>query len=118
MSSPALFSMQLDLQEASAGPQETVNEYLTSCKDGETKKVLQLLKANQTLRLQSKKDKNGQTGLMLTAGNGHSDTLKEMLPLHMKAERQMQDAIKNQTAREWAEYHDREDCVNLLEENR
>ena len=118
MSYAPAFSMQLDLPEASAGPQETINEYFISCLNGETKKVVELLTNNPLLRLQKKTDKNGKTGLMLTAGNGYIETLNKILPFHMNTEKEIRDTRKNQTAREWAEYHDWEECFNLLEENK
>ncbi len=129
MSSTIVFSMQLDLPKASAGPQEIVNKYLIACLNGKTKIVIELLKNNQSLRLQEKTDKNRLTGLMFAARNGNLETLKEMLKFHTKEERYMKSRAEGQqstaddetpgpmlpgSAGWWADHGGHEDCVTLL----
>ena len=121
INSATVFSMHLELQNPIAGlsRHETfiASEYLKACLQGDTKKAVVLLKSakGKLLALTTFADKKGLTGLMLAAGNGHTQTVRKLLPLHTPDEREIKDPVKNFTAKEWAKYYDWEQCALAFE---
>ena len=121
INSATVFSMRLELQNPIAGlsRHETfiASEYLKACLQGDTKKAVVLLKSakGKLLALTTFTDKKGLTGLMLAAGNGHTQTVGKLLPLHTPDEKEIKDPVKNFTAKEWAKYYDWEQCALAFE---
>ncbi|HLE76217.1 MAG TPA: hypothetical protein VI521_00430 [Candidatus Babeliales bacterium] len=121
INSATVFSMRLELQNPIAGlsRHETfiASEYLKACLQGDTKKAVVLLKSakGKLLALTTFTDKKGLTGLMLAAGNGHTQTVGKLLPLHTPDEKEIKDPVKNFTAKEWAKYYDCEQCALAFE---
>ena len=123
-STATAFCMELDLSEVPAGPHE---DYLTACLNGKTDKIMRLLKEYPNLSRTT--DKDEKTGLILAAGNGHHKTVARMLSFHSKedvaitsqipqSQQKISNNIEKGTALWWAYYHDRMECINLLEQEK